>query len=98
MGAASSRERGAEQGKISYPEDVVLAVGRSTGCRRSSRSRGVQSHAVFADDLSERSRIVQDGPRRAPENDGGIRRIYPIHYPERPLQSWRRVAAVNDRD
>src|SRR5260221_12649209 len=27
--------------KINYPEDVVLRVHRSTGCRRSSRSRGV---------------------------------------------------------
>jgi hypothetical protein len=27
--------------KINYPEDVVLRFRRSTGCRRSSRSRGV---------------------------------------------------------
>src|SRR6266702_1179525 len=27
--------------KINYPEDVVLGLVRSTGCRRSSRSRGV---------------------------------------------------------
>src|SRR5258708_29732336 len=27
--------------KINYPEDVVLGPVRSTGCRRSSRSRGV---------------------------------------------------------
>src|SRR6202158_5838774 len=27
--------------KINYPEDVVLPAHRSTGCRRSSRSRGV---------------------------------------------------------
>src|SRR5947208_15276918 len=27
--------------KINYPEDVVLRGSRSTGCRRSSRSKGV---------------------------------------------------------
>ena len=33
--------------KINYPEDVVLPVAVSTGCRRSSRSKGVTRCSIF---------------------------------------------------
>src|ERR1700748_2495124 len=33
--------------KINYPEDVVLPVAFSTGCRRSSRSKGVTRCSIF---------------------------------------------------
>jgi hypothetical protein len=41
MRAASTRLAAERSTKIIYPEHVVLALRRSTGCRRSSRTRGV---------------------------------------------------------
>jgi hypothetical protein len=57
MGLWSCRvkpNRAAFAAKIIYPEDVVWGVVRSTGCRQSLPDIMERTHAVSADDLSQR--------------------------------------------